>query len=550
MNNDIKAKRALSTRRGLTMFTAALTAAVLVACSGGGDEGETVEPEVSPTDYFGYQVSEPLTTTNAGTRDGASVNAQVLSTRLYPAAFVAGPSGQMIPNTDLISARSVNGPRFSVEYTIAEEAAFSDGSPVDCVDYQLSYTAGTMPHLFNSHIPLMDQVEEFQCSPGSKNFRIVFEEDQGGRWRELFGAGTVLPAHAIAEEAGIEKQTLGEAMTDGDEEALTGVADVWNTGFSLSDFNPELQVTNGPFVIESVGETGEVILTRNPHYPGDPANLDHLVVWPREADTRMLVDTGALRVAETPTAEPEWVDSDDTMNPYQVESTVGSLTDSLRLSETGLLGDESNRQAFEKCIDREAVARASSEASGVEVPPVAVHTVPHNDPIRNQLAEIAEENFAPDQSAASALWGTTVRIGYVGPDERKAAMVDAIRTSCEQSGITVEDASADASTLAELGWNNADESLTMDAFLGSADPMNEYGTVSARLTEVEELRKAEEQMWTELPSIPLAAEPRSFVVHQDVGNVVVYSGLTGIGWNMDRWRLSETETPGEEDDVQ
>lgn len=539
--------RATRATRGVTLACAAVTSAALVACSGSEEIADVIEVDKDPTDYFGYQVDEPLLTTNAATRDGASVNAQVLSARLYPAAFVAGPSGQMIPNTDLISARSVHGPSFSVEYRISDEATFSDGQPVTCLDYQLTYTAGTMPQLFNSHIPLMEQVEQFQCSPGSKNFRIVFADGEGGRWRELFGPGTVLPAHTVAAAAGVEESAFAEAMDNQDEAALEPVAEVWNTGFTLAEFDPQLQVTSGPFVIESVGEQGEVVLARNPHYAGDAANLDHLVVWPREADTRALVDSGALRVAETPTSDPEWVDTDDPTNPFQVESTVGVLTDSLHLSETGVLGSESIRQAFEKCIDRDAVARASSEEAGVEVPPVAVHTVPHNDPIRSQLTEIAEENFAPDYEAASALWGTTIRIGYVGPDARKAAMVEAIRSSCEQAGITVEDASGDSSSLGALGWDNADESLSMDAFLSSVDPMNEYGTVSARLTEVEELREAEEQMWAQLPLIPLSAEPRTFVVHEDVGNVVVYSGLTGIGWNKDRWRTTDAEQAGGED---
>lgn len=533
--------------RILTVATAVLCSALVVSCSKAEEGGGISVGEKMSTDYVGYQVAEPLRTTNAGTRDGASINAQVLSARLYPAAFVAGPSGQMIPNTDLINARSVNGPRFSVEYQIAEDATFSDGKPVNCVDYQLTYVAGTMRHLFNSHIPLMDQVEEFQCSPGSKNFRVVFAEDQGGRWRELFGAGTVLPAHTIADAAGMDEAALSAALGSRDEAALTPVADVWNTGFGLQDFRPELQVTNGPFVIESVGDRGEVILARNPHYAGDPANLEHLVVWPREADTQELIDADALRIAETTTAKPEWVNTDDSRNPYEVESVVGTLTDSLRLSETGLLGEQLNRQAFEKCIDRDAVARASSEVSGVEVPPVAVHTVPHADPIRNQLTDISEENFAPDPNVASALWGLTVRIGYNGPDARKAAMVEAMRNSCEQSGIIIEDASAEDGSLRSLGWNNADESVTVDAFLGPVDPMTEYGTVSARLSEVKQLREAEEKMWEELPLIPLAAEPRSFVIHSDVGNVVVYTGLTGIGWNMDRWRVNETKQPGEED---
>ncbi|AWB82957.1 peptide ABC transporter [Corynebacterium yudongzhengii] len=508
----------------------------MAAC---GEEGPPPEP--ATTEYFGYQVDKPLLTSNAASLEGVSTNAEALSARLYPAAFVSGPSGQSIPNSDLLLARSVHGPSFSVEYQINEDATFSDGDPVDCVDFQLAHTAGTTPELFDAHLPLMKQVEQFQCAEGSKRFRIVFREGDGGRWRELFDAGSVLPAHTIAREAGLEPGQMHAAVNGEDEQALAAVAEVWNTGFDLAEFNPQLQVSFGPYMIDRVGAEGEVVLARNPHYSGDDAVLEHIVVWPREADSERLRAEGALRIADTPTAEPGF----DTTG-YAVESVVGELTDSLRISDEGLFADRDNRQAFAACIDRKAVARASSEASGVEVPPVAVHTVPHLDPIRAQLEEIDSAHAEPDYEAAEPLRGQTVRIGYLGPDERKAAMVEAIGASCAEAGITVEDASADGSTLADLEGG-------IDAYLWGTHPMREYGTVSARLTEVDNLRKAEEAMWEELPSIPLSAQPRTFAIDEDASNVVVYSGLTGIGWNKDRWQLTEDEESSaeeSEDEVQ
>ena len=40
---------------------------------------------------------------------------------------------------------------------------------------------------------------------------------------------------------------------------------------------------------------------------------------------------------------------------------------------------------------------------------------------------------------AGQLAGMTIRIGYLGEDERLQAMVDSIRQQCEPAGITVEE---------------------------------------------------------------------------------------------------------------
>ena len=77
----------------------------------------------------------------------------------------------------------------------------------------------------------------------------------------------------------------------------------------------------------------------------------------------------------------------------------------------------------------------------------------------------------------------------------------------------------------------------MDAYLGAVDPMAEYETSVSRSEELPSLRSEEHRLWDELPSIPLSAQPRTFIVDKNIHNVVVYTGPVGIGWNMDRWQV-------------
>lgn len=74
--------------------------------------------------------------------------------------------------------------------------------------------------------------------------------------------------------------------------------------------------------------------------------------------------------------------------------------------------------------------------------------------------------------------------------------------------------------------------------LHAEDPMREYPAANNRAQDLAALRAQEGYLWKELPSIPLAAQPRTFAVDGAVRNVVPFTGLAGIGWNMDRWQLS------------
>lgn len=521
-----------------TLTAVTLTAVLGVTACTSAEDSENPE---SSWDHFGYAVDTPLLTTNAGSLLGASTDAQLLSVRLYPSIYVAGPSGQMIPNSDLVKTQVLPGANKQVIYTLAEDANWSDGTPITCTDYLLNYKAGVMGSLFESYLPLNDQIEKMDCLPGEKRFTVVFKEDAGGRWRSLFAPGTVLPAHAIAAKADMSTEALHDALQNEDYAELAGVARVWREDFNLDRFDPALQVSSGPFQIEAVGEAGEVTLVANENYAGDQPALNELVVWPGSMDKAELAGRGALQIADA--ENYDWVNRDDPMNPLEVETLQGILTESLMLGSAGVFYSGEARQAFAACVDQRAVAAASSEVSGIELAPVATHVVSHFDPVARQLTGVTDPQLEVDLSKASALAGTTVRIGYVGPAERQAAMVESIRASCAPAGINVVDASAEGSTMADLARVTTGQwgqevylEGSVDAVLRAVDPMAEYGSVMAADGDVTGLREAEEDLWERVPVIPLAAQPRTFAINGDVGNVVVYTGSSGIGWNMDRWR--------------
>ena len=562
-------------RPKITAIAAGLSALALVAASCSSEESESGE-QAAPSDpesynYTGYMVNSQLATTNAGTAFGSTTSAAQLSTRLYPGLFVPGPSGQLIPNADLVETEKLppaaDSDQESVRLTLADDATFSDGAPVTCDDYLLAYTAGTHPVEFASHMPLMNDIADIECAPHSKAFTLTFYKDQGHRWRQMFGPGTVMPAHALAQKTDMSMEDLNAALHAEDMAALQPVAELWRYGFSTAkdDFDPELQVSYGPFTAEKVGDSGEVFLKANEQYRGDKPALDRLVVWPSSADAQELADKGVLKVADSATAAPGWLsgnagedaESAEGKDPdhdsagedsagagndeFETTTKVGLQTDTLTLSQAGIFAEPSARKAFAACVDQASMAHKSSEISGVDVPPAYVRTVSVQDPVAQTLGSVAKDHEGTDMAAAGQLNGTTIKVGYVGPDKRYQAMVEALRASCEPAGITIEDAADEQLSQFYLNPNPETGEPTIDVFLGPVDPLTEYSAADSSIKNSVQLKEQEEQLWDSVPSIPVAAQPRVFIVHRDVEGVLPYTGISGIGWNMDRWHVPAQE---------
>lgn len=562
-------------RAKITAIAAGLSALALVAASCSSEESDSGD-QAAPSDpesynYTGYMVNSQLATTNAGTAFGSTTSAAQLSTRLYPGLFVPGPSGHLIPNADLVETEKLppaaDSDQESVRLTLADDATFSDGAPVTCDDYLLAYTAGTHPVEFASHMPLMNDIADIECAPHSKAFTLTFYKDQGHRWRQMFGPGTVMPAHALAQKTDMSMEDLNAALHAEDMAALQPVAELWRYGFSTAkdDFDPELQVSYGPFTAEKVGDSGEVFLKANEQYRGDKPALDRLVVWPSSADAQELEDKGVLKVADSATAAPGWLsgnagedaESAEGKEPdhdsagedsagagndqFETTTKVGLQTDTLTLSQAGIFAEPSARKAFAACVDQAALAHKSSEISGVDVPPVYVRTVSVQDPVAQTLGSVSKDHEGTDMAAAGQLNGTTIKVGYVGPDKRYQAMVEALRASCEPAGITIEDAADEQLSQFYLNPNPETGEPTIDAFLGPVDPLTEYSAADSSIKNSVQLKEQEEQLWDSVPSIPVAAQPRVFIVHRDVEGVLPYTGISGIGWNMDRWHVPAQE---------
>lgn len=494
-----------------------------------------------------YVLSSEVATVNAGSVLGASTNAELVSGRVYPGVYVPGPSGQLIPNTDLITAQALPGTHKQVIYTISKDAVLDDGTPLTCADYLLSWTAGVMDNQFDSKMPIAQQVQELECKPNDQKFTVVFKEDQGAQWRALFGPGEVLPSAPIRRRLGLSEEEFVSQLHSQDPSLVASIAEAWNTAFDFAEFQPDMHLSYGPYKVEGVGDKGQVILSRNENYYGDMASIPRIALWPASTDVRRLNESGKIYVADMKAADYSWVDRNDPKNPYSIAEQSGILVDSLILGTGGPFATAEGRRAFNACVDQKAVADASSKVSGQDVAPQGLRSVAPNDPVRNSLVDVSDRVMAVDPISAEQLSGSTIRIGYLGDDQRKSEMVKAIKQSCAPFGIEVVDVHDTAgghlgdlaATEFDIYGNAVDKPGEMDAVLKAVDPVTEYGNVGIANTKSGDYRWAEDTIDAVTPTIPLSTQPRTFIIHRDMGNVVPYTGLTGIGWNIDRWKIQE-----------
>lgn len=465
------------------------SASVLTAC--GVTHGES----------FGYVTNSPLTTVNAATETGYYERVQQLSARVYPGIFLIDSHNQRVPNTDMgtASATTDNSGDISVTYNLT--ATYSDGEPFTCVDFLASKVLG--------YQPLTSQIDKLDCTSPTTQFTMTMRPGTGSRWQELFGAGTIMPAHILAAKAGLSMDQLIDELND--ETADHGsLINLWNSLFDLNNYDPATFVSYGPYVVTGVNAQGSgrrISLGINSHYHGEAPLESSIEVYSAGA----LPDSNKDIFAADSDATLSWLDRDKNSGDYALTAESGSLIDELIFTNTtsGTFSDLSNRQALAACIDRDAVAKASGDAAGVKVSAVSSRLVAADSAL---VGDVDTPQFQTKNLG-------TVRVASYGDSARMKAMIEAMNSSCSPTGTTIE-ASED----------------NPDVILAAVDPATQYPEIATVDSYPYSLRAAENQLWASLPTIPLAAQPRVFAAQRGLCNFSTNTSTSGLGWNMDRWQ--------------
>lgn len=244
---------------GLVLAVAGITA--LAACSSSGSSSSapstgTVKSGGSITvaldeDLAGFNVLQA--------NDNEFVLGEILQ-QVWPSVYNITPGLKPQLNTAFVTSATLTktNPQ-TVVYQINPKATWSDGVPINAEDFIYNWQSQSGNPAYKdvggkAFLPVgtsgYSSVKSVTGSNNGKTVTVVFSSPYSD-WQSMFGAGyPMIPAH-IAKKAG------------------------FNNGFQ--NFGPSVQVSGGPYQIQSYAQGQDLVEVRNPHYWGPAGKLDKIV---------------------------------------------------------------------------------------------------------------------------------------------------------------------------------------------------------------------------------------------------------------------------------
>ena len=244
---------------GLVLAVASVT--VLAACSSSGSSSSA--PSTSTVKSGGsltFALDEDVAGFNLLQADDAEfVLAEILD-QTWPSAFIIQPNLTLKLDTNVVTSAALTktNPQ-TVVYQINPKATWSDGVPINVDDFIYNWQSQSGSTKYTdvggkAYLPAStsgySSIQSVTGSNNGKTVTVVFAKPYSD-WKALYGAGTpIIPAH-IAKKVG------------------------FNSGFQ--NFGQAVQVSGGPYMIQSYAKGQNLVEVRNPHYWGAAGKLNKIV---------------------------------------------------------------------------------------------------------------------------------------------------------------------------------------------------------------------------------------------------------------------------------
>ncbi|MEC3918244.1 ABC transporter substrate-binding protein [Nocardia sp. CDC160] len=565
--------------RGVRRIAIALVAGSLATGALAGCSSKNQVPSI------GYGVDAVIASYNGSSTLGANSGAAAVFSRVLTGFFYTGPDGQPVADTDVGTAKEVPGDAQTIQYRLNPEGTYSDGIQTSCDDLVLTWAARSGRFTKagpGGPVPLFDaastdgyrDIERVDCQPGSKDATVVFRPGKHySSWKALFNASEMMPAHVVASQVKIPNVVT--PVQTGDQPTLERIADFWNNGWKLTPGKLDLTLlpSSGPYRVDSFSDKDGLVLVKNEKWWGNQPKTPRIVVWDRHSDLKSKVSDNSVGVLDVGAGSLGEVG----LGGFHKQNLPGRGVEQLVLGGTGVFGLPDARKAFALCVPRQALFDKFGHPEydvklGLGAGVLNSRTVQQDSLYYPAIAGAGDkykggDATASQAAASSGIGNQTVRIGYVKPDERRAAMVSAIADACKSAGITVVDAGAPDFTASQLTDGKVDAILGGTAgmpgpsgTLAATDAIaalrtgaglnygrwgnGRYDAIADQLaaednstTVLNLLTEQENLLWGEMPSIPLFASPRTIAFGDGMENGIASPTRAGAGWNMDRWVL-------------
>ncbi len=492
-----------------------------------------------------------------------------------------GTDGVLYPNPEYGTYEKISDEPLQVKYTINEDAAWSDGTPITAADYIFKWAVENpetkdaegntvfepISTTFGEKVPNGVEAE----SPDSKEFTITFNEVYAD-WEIMMSA--ILPSHVVAKQAGISHEELIAAAQAKDGEKLKAAAEFWNTGWNVSNAlgDPELYPSSGPYILDSFAPGQSVTLKANENYWGTKPATETLTI--RFADPSTHVQ--ALQNQDMHAIEPQA--TVDTVNQLEAlgDSVIVHKYPMMTYEHLdfnfggGVFADSPElREAFARCVPRQQIvdnlikpinpeAEVLNAREFFNFQPEYKDVTSYSYDGRYDNVDLEEAKKLVEASGQTA---PRVRIGYNKPNPRRTDTVALIKESCDQAGFEIVDAgsenffqpegdlSAGNYDVALFAWAGSGQIASGQNISASDKPQN-YGKFSNAAVDeawnkvagtvdkneqLEGRKEVEKLLWDELFNIPLYTHPGIAANVSNLANVRANSTQTGLPWNLQQW---------------
>ena len=553
---------------------------------------ETADGQVSftpgPGDWESY---------NALTAGTYSTYNSAVADRMFGGFAYFGTDGTTCEDTDFGTMELVSEDPMVIKYTIADDAVWSDGTPITINDYLLDWAAQNPEFIAPGYVNGEDENAEAvfdhvstsmseyvpegpKGEVGSKSFTLEYANPNPD-WKIM--VGSTMPAHIVAKKSGLEPDALAQAVLDRDAETVKKVAEWWNTGWTLAPGQmpaAEDIPVSGPYQPkQGAWQAGNSLtLEANPAYWGPkPATKDLVVRYIPDAGMVQALQNGDVMAIE-PQATIDTVGQLEQIGSAITVHTFSSLTWEhldFNFRENSVFGDPENglklRQAFALCVPRQDIVDTL-------IKPIAEDTVVMNArevfPFQENYDEVVSAAYdgaydKVDIEAAKALIAETgvttpidIRLGYRSGNERRANTVALITASCKDAGFNIVD--VNATDFMQVAVPAGDYEVALFAWAGSGqitsgqniyastggqnfgkfknDAVDEaWQTLTGTLdtaVHLEQVKIIEKELWDNLFGIPLYAHPGIAATDARLTNVRPTATQSQLWWNAQQWLVS------------
>lgn len=585
----------MTTKRRGTAFIAVLSAGALaLSACGGDDDGDGEEPGANrseepaqtegiiPGSTITVAVNEDYTAYNDDTAAGNGTWNTYIHNGVKRNFWAYAAEGGGERTEEFGTYEKVSDDPLTVEYTVNDETEWSDGEPIDCDDILLEWASqsGKMVGPDGESIFLgastngYDLIEKPDCEPGDKQVTIVYSEPYID-WELIIEGGDV-PAHLVAEQAAMTPEELVTAIKEDDIEALTPVAEYWNTGMQFNPGElpaPELIPSSGPYLIDSWEGGQSITLRANPDYYGPLPRTETIVLRILDAEQQV----AALQNGEVDLIAPSNPTVDTVSQIEQLADQVtlesgGNLTWShidFQMGEGRKFEPLEVRQAFAKCVPRQLIVDNLIKPVN---PDAVVQDMREFFPVDEDYEAAREVAFPEDMYGEQDIEGATQLLQQAGvqtpleitfmhaDDPVRNELAALTKDACDQAGFNVVDftppdwgerltgdvGSYDATM---FGWAGSGILASGQSLYITGGEQNPYGYSNPRVDELwdeivtssereparELLVEMETELWNDVPTIPLYTNANIVAYKTGIEGVVLNASQTGHTFNMEEW---------------